>query len=74
MATSDEIEDDLRSRISSDEFTAGTVLPDIPALERAYHADQPTVRRALHGLERDGVIHLTLVATVAAPGCDDSGT
>lgn len=74
MASSDEIEDDLRSRIANGEFAAGAVLPDIPALERAYQADHPTVRRALHRLEREGVIRLTLVASVVTPIGDGSGS
>lgn len=67
MASSDGIADDLRRRIHDGEFAAGMTLPDIPSLERTYRVDHPTVRRALHRLERDGVIHLTLLATVTVP-------
>lgn len=65
MPTSEEIAADLRDRIRAGEFGSGAKLPRIPELEQAYNADHPTVRRALHALEREGVVNLTLIAVVA---------
>lgn len=65
MSTSDDIATSLRSRILSGEFAAGTTLPDIVALQRIYTRDHAAVRRALHALQREGVIELSLVAVVS---------
>ena len=67
MPTSEEIAADLRDRIRAGEFVSGVELPGLPELEQSYNADHPTVRRALHALERAGVVQLTLIAVVTAP-------
>ena len=67
MATSDEVADRLRARILDGEFGTGDSLPALSELEQFYNADHSAVRRALHALERDGVITLTLVAFVSPP-------
>ena len=51
-----QLEQHLRSRISADEFAAGTPLPTEDQICKDYKVSRITVRRALEGLQRQGLI------------------
>jgi GntR family transcriptional regulator len=50
------IADDLRSRVTLGEFTAGRLLPSEAALSASYAASRITVRKALEVLREEGMV------------------